>query len=122
MADVAENPTVLNTLNVDEANLKAVQQGMRQAITGGSVSSTLGNYPIALAGKTGTATTQTGSAHGVFACYAPYEDPEIAIVIVLEHGAHGYSGAAAAKTILDYYFGLETEEVQIAAEGDAAAD
>lgn len=122
VADVAENPTVLNTLNVDEANLRAVQQGMRQAITGGSVSSTLGNYPIAIAGKTGTATTQTGSAHGVFACYAPYENPEIAVVVVLEHGAHGYSGASTAKAILDQYFGLNSETEQETAEGDAATD
>lgn len=120
--DVAEDPDVLGTLDVSEANLAVVQQGMRQAIIGGSVSSTLGNYPIALAGKTGTATTQTGSAHGVFACYAPYEDPQIAIVVVLEHGAHGYSGASTAKAILDQYFGINTQPVEDTPQGDAAAD
>ena len=86
------------------------------------VSGTLGDYPIALAGKTGTATTQTGSAHGVFACYAPYEDPEIVVVIVLEHGAHGYSGAPAAKAILDQYFGIESDPVDDTLQGDATAD
>lgn len=122
VADVAENPTVLNTVEINEEYLKAVQAGMRQAITGGSVSGTLGDYPIALAGKTGTATTQTGSAHGVFACYAPYEDPEIVVVIVLEHGAHGYSGAPAAKAILDQYFGIESDPVDDTLQGDATAD
>ena len=122
MADAAENPTALNTLDVSAANLKVVQEGMRMAITGGSVQATLGNYPIALAGKTGTATTQTGSAHGVFACYAPYDDPQIAVVVVLEHGAHGYSGASTAKAILDQYFGINTNPVEDATQGDATAD
>ena len=121
-ADVADSPTVLGTLNVDPAKLKVVQEGMRLAITGGSVSSTLGNYPIALAGKTGTATTQTGSAHGVFACYAPYDDPQIAIVVVLEHGGHGYSAASTARAILNQYFGIQEETAHDASQGDATAD
>lgn len=104
---IQENTSaVLDQLNVDPENMEAVQYGMRLAMASGSASYALGNYPIPLAGKTGTAQASSGSDHGLLACYAPYDEPEIAVVIVLEHAAHGYSAAPAMKQILDCYFKL----------------
>lgn len=107
------SPVVLSQINISEAHFATVRKGMRQAVTGGSVASVLGDYPVAIAGKTGTAQAGKGSSHGLLSIFAPYDDPEIAIVVVLEHGAHGYSAAYAVKDILDYYFGfLPSEDEQ----------
>lgn len=106
--DQDENPIVLEELSEIGENVFAnVQKGMRQAITGGSVSSVLSKYPIPLAGKTGTAQASNGADHGLLATYAPYENPEICVVVVLEHGGHGYSAATAVRDIMDAYFGLD---------------
>lgn len=114
--DKDESPVVLEDLtDIPAEYFKEVQAGMRQAITGGSVAYVLSNYPVPLAGKTGTAQAGKGADHGLLATYAPYEDPEICVVVVLEHGGHGYSAARSVKTIMDAYFKLgdfaEPEEV-----------
>lgn len=105
--DKDASPKVLEDLtDIPSVYYKTVQAGMRQAITGGSVRATLANYPIPLAGKTGTAQAGKGADHGLMATYAPYENPEICVVVVLEHGGHGYSAARSVKTIMDAYFKL----------------
>ena len=115
--DHDENPTVVEDMtDIDSIYYAAVQAGMRQAVLGGSVSSVLSKYPIALAGKTGTAQSGDGADHGLLAVYAPYEDPEICIVMVLEHGGHGYSAATGVRDILDAYFGLDSNPDSAAAE------
>ena len=58
---------------------------------------------IPIAGKTGTA-ENTGSDHTAFICYAPYDDPEVAIAVVLEHGAKGMYSMGVARDLLDAYF------------------
>ena len=108
-----KEPVLLNQLDISEENLEAIHYGMRLAMTDGSAGYALSSYPIPVAGKTGTAQTSGGSDHGLLACFAPYEDPEIVVVVVLEHGLHGYSAAPTVRTILDAYFygiGYETEE------------
>ena len=107
LADQDENPTLVEDLtDIAPEYYQEVQAGMRQAILGGSVQWLLAKYPIAMAGKTGTAQVSGGSDNGVLAVYAPYDDPQICIVVVLEHGGHGYNAAYAVKTIADAYFKL----------------
>lgn len=64
-------------------------------------------FPYRVAGKTGTAETSNGDPHSWFVGFAPAEDPEVAIVVMVEHGGYG-SGAAAqiAKEVLSEYFKL----------------
>ena len=63
------------------------------------------NYDIQVAAKTGTAQHGSGgSDHAAFVCYAPYENPEIAVAIYVEKGAQGGLLAPIAKAIFDYYF------------------
>lgn len=107
--DYNADPTVVEDMtDIAPVYYQAVQAGMRQAVLGGSVSSVLSRYPIALAGKTGTAQSGDGADHGLLAVYAPYDDPQICVVMVLEHGGHGYSAATGVRDILDAYFGLNT--------------
>ena len=60
-----------------------------------------------MAAKTGTAQTDAGtgaSDNGAFVCYAPYEDPQIAIAVYGERAGHGSTLATVARSILDVYF------------------
>ena len=75
-------------------NLKVVQEGMRLTITGGSAQS-LKDLPIAVAGKTGTAQIAgNDKTHAWFTGYAPYDDPQIVITVMIEQGGEGYATAA----------------------------
>jgi penicillin-binding protein 2 len=85
--------------------ISTVQSGMRMTITDGSGRS-LNDLPIEVAGKTGTAQFQNNEkTHAWFECYAPYDNPEIAIIVMIEGGGEGYVAAApVAKSIMSYYF------------------
>ena len=98
-------PEKLNTSGVSKENLEIVQEAMRSVVASpdGTAFSVFGNYKIPIAAKTGTA-ENAGSDHTVFMCYAPYEKPEVAIAVVLEHGAHGKYSMSVAKALLDEYF------------------
>ena len=68
-------------------------------------------YPAA-AGKTGT-TQGTGTDDGLFICFAPYDDPEIAVAVVLEHAGAGANVAGLARQVLEYYFYFQESTAQI---------
>lgn len=87
-------------------NLSLVQQGMRLVCQGdGTAADVFANYPVAVAAKTGTAETGGESKENTtFIAYAPYEKPEIAVAVVLEHGVKGQYSKAVAKAVFDAYF------------------
>ena len=62
------------------------------------------NFEIQVGGKTGSAEVPKGSANGIFTCFAPYENPQIAISVIVEHGAHGNSIAPVARDIIEKNF------------------
>ena len=101
-------PEVLGTLDIDDVSLAAILAGMRSAAEVGTASSVFANYPVKVAGKTGTASVSSGTANGVFVCFAPYDEPEIAIAVIIEHGGSGNATAPVAKAILDTYFAHQT--------------
>lgn len=86
--------------------IRIVQEGMRQTITSGTAQS-LNNLPVEVAGKTGTA--QFGGenkTHAWFVSYAPYNDPEIAMAVLVEGGGEGHSSAVpVTRAVYDWYFG-----------------
>ena len=98
--------------------ISILQEGMEAVSTvGGSSYSIFGNYPVKVACKTGTVQSDSDSSNnGVFVCYAPADDPEIAVAIVIEKGKSGAQIQTIAKDILDYYFGNRTEYVTVTAE------
>ncbi len=102
---------VVEDLQVDPYNLTVVQSAMRQVVSNesGTAHWVFGNYGISIAAKTGTA-ENTGSDHTTFICYAPYNDPQVAIAVVLEHGAKGQYSMSVAKALLDTYFYPDTQE------------
>lgn len=86
-------------------NLQVVREGMRQAVTSGSAT-LLGDLPVAVAAKTGTAQFgDEGKTHAWIAVFAPYNDPQIVLLILVEEGGEGYATAGpVAHDILDWYF------------------
>ena len=94
----------VENVGVSQENLDYVKEGMKAVITEGSAKSTLGSYPIAIAGKTGTAERSSGSDNVTFIGYAPADDPQIAFAVVLDHGATGRYCQNVVKDILDAYF------------------
>jgi penicillin-binding protein 2 len=105
---------IRNTIEMDQENWDAIHSGMRQVIENRADYSDL---DIRVAGKTGTAEENANRGnHALFACYAPYEEPEIAVVTRI---AFGYTANYAAKTtkdILEYYYGLKDEDALITGE------
>ena len=83
-------------------NLSAVLAGMHDLATDGAVSQYFKNCIVDAAAKTGTIQTgDTKNNNGAFVCFAPYDDPQIAVAIVIEKGG---SGAATAVQVLNAYF------------------
>lgn len=83
---------------------QVVREGMRQAVTSGS-STALSNFPVPVAGKTGTAQTPSGTTHGWFSSFAPFDSPEIVITVVIENGGEGHAVALpVARQGLAAYF------------------
>lgn len=79
---------------ISEENLKIVREGMRMTITEGSARS-LSDLPIEVAGKTGTAQVPgKDKLHAWFTAFAPYDDPQIVITVMVEEGGEGFSTAA----------------------------
>ena len=99
-------PQVQDEINIAQENLDAVTEGMRELTTGtGSLASAFRNLPFEVGAKTGSAqVSSTSDSNAVFVCYAPYDDPEIAISLVVEHGGSGSVLASLAAEILAYYF------------------
>jgi penicillin-binding protein 2 len=108
--DILKPKTVVrHNLNIDARNMAVMREGMRQAVADGSAT-TARSGVVEIAGKTGTAEfgeqRPDGSykEHGWFTGYAPYSNPEIAVVVFLEQGGGALSAAPVAGKILGYYF------------------
>ena len=83
-------PVVVDNCAVSQKNLEIVQKSMLEVTQNqdGTAHSMFGDYKVKVAAKTGTA-ENAGSDHTTFICYAPYDKPEVAVAVVIEHGAKG---------------------------------
>ena len=98
-------PVVVDNCAVSQKNLEIVQKSMLEVTQNqdGTAHSMFGDYKVKVAAKTGTA-ENAGSDHTTFICYAPYDKPEVAVAVVIEHGAKGRYSMQVAKDLLDGYF------------------
>ncbi len=99
---------VVNKVEMKEANLNAVKTGMLSVTEDGTGRAALGDYQIKVGGKTGTSQVQGKVDHSIFVAFAPFDKPEIAISVVLEHGNSGYSAGSVVRDIMDAYFFAES--------------
>jgi len=87
------------------STLNAVKTGMYKLTTSGSLASYFQDCVVDAGAKTGTAQLGGDSENnGVFVCFAPYDDPEIAVAIVIEQGGSGSALASTAVEILNAWF------------------
>ncbi len=90
---------------VKNAHLRVVQEGMRKAISEGSGRFYADISGVEVAGKTGTSQNPHGIDHGWFISYAPYDNPEIAIAVLVENAGFGsISAAPIAGLMMEQYF------------------
>ena len=109
----SEEDITLNKQYVD-----AVKQGMKSVTSdeSGTAYVRFKNFNIEVGGKTGSAeagkdANNNDIVNAWFAGFAPYDDPEIAVVIMVENGGHGNYTAEAVRDIMAEYFGMNTQNV-----------
>jgi penicillin-binding protein 2 len=120
---LASTPTpaiVSDRIALDKANLEIVNLGMVDVtLPGGTAASVGANAGYSIAAKTGTAqvigikqnekyneklVNERHRDHALFVAYAPAEDPQIALAVIVENGGHGGSAAGPiARKVMDYY-------------------
>lgn len=100
-------PEVASRLRATSEAWDVCWEGMRMAVSSpsGTANKVFGDYPIAVCAKTGTAQHGAdGSDNASFVCFAPAEDPQIAIAVYVEKGAQGGALGEIAKAVFDAYF------------------
>ena len=116
------------SVNLDPVYLDAVRSGLYEATHAsyGTSTAVFGNFPIPIAGKTGTAEKSvsvpgfTGKMDQSWWCgYGPVENPEIVVCAVIENGGHGGTAAApAALKVFESYFNVQPTEVSVPIKSD----
>lgn len=108
--EYVNEPVIVSQFDISDNAYESYTQGMLDVSTHekGTASKIFKDYPIKVAAKTGTAETDAGgSDNGAFVCYAPFDDPQIAIAVYGEKAGHGSTMGQIAKAILDTYFESE---------------
>lgn len=109
-----QEPVVLDTIDIDTANLAAVKDGMLRVA---KKSGYFKNLPFDVGAKTGSAQVNLATeSNAVYVCFAPYDDPQIAIAIVVEQGGSGKELAAIAEDIMEFYFSSDSTLEGVAGE------
>ncbi len=101
-------------LDIKSENIQTVLEGMKSVTyeTGGTAHAVFRNFNIEVGGKTGSTESNTGDINAWFTGFAPYDDPEIAVVVLVENGGHGWYTAEVARDIIGEYFGMNMNEVK----------
>lgn len=98
------NPEIALTNLVASDNLNVVRQALRQTVTRGTAKS-MQSVPVPVAGKTGTAQfNNQKQPHSWFAGFAPYDDPKIVIVVLVEEGGDRGLAVTIARQFMEWYF------------------
>ena len=102
---IMENKPVITPIDmVDDAYFAIMRTALRETVRDGSARR-LADLPVAVAGKTGTAQAARGNTHAWFSSFAPFDDPQIAMVILVEDGGEGSAVAVpATREIYEWYF------------------
>lgn len=105
---------------ISDSTWNLIHDGMYKVANGNRSSSSyvFKNFPVTIAGKTGTAQESKSRAnHALFLSYAPYNDPEIAVTVVIPNGYASSNAVELARYIYSYYFNVEDKDKLV--NGDA---
>jgi penicillin-binding protein 2 len=114
----AYTPQVMDTISLKDSTIKAVKEGMLAVTSpGGSPYQYFKDLNVKVGAKTGSAQVSISSeSNAVFVCFAPYDEPKIALAIVVEKGGTGAELGALASEIMKYYFSAESAMDRLDAE------
>lgn len=100
-------------ITIQQANIDAVLEGMKSVTseTGGTAYNIFRGFNIEVGGKTGSAEAGK-NVNAWFAGFAPFDDPEIAVVVMVENGGHGNYTAEVVRDIIAEYYGMNTNNIQ----------
>lgn len=101
-------------ITINQDYLNAVLNGMKSVTSdsGGTAYVRFKDFNITVGGKTGSAEAPGNKVHAWFVGFAPFENPEIAIVVMVENGGHGNYTAEVVRDIMAEYFGMNTQNVE----------
>ena len=101
-------PKVLDSINFSDETYSAITRGMRMVVTEGTGANAFKGCKVDVAAKSGSA--QTGRhTNGLYIAYAPYDNPKIAVAVVIEKAGGGSDAAPVARKVIEKYFANETE-------------
>ena len=104
------SPLAESETEISDSTFEAVKKGMLGVTEDGTARNVFADFPVEVGGKTGTAEVGTGSDNVLFVGFAPYDNPQIAVAVVLEHGKSSSYASAVARDIFEKY--LELDEVE----------
>lgn len=103
----AFEPEIARTVYLQPEVWELIRQGMQAVTTRGTGASAFQGFAQSVAGKSGSAETGRGTTHSWFVCYAPADNPQIAMAVFVEDGGEGSMAAApVTRRVLEAYFGL----------------
>lgn len=102
-----KEPEVLSENPISDSTYNAVKDGMRRVVASGTASAAFASSTYKAAGKTGTAEVPGGGDNVLFVGFAPYENPEIVIAVIIEHGASSSYPARVARDVFDAYMKIK---------------
>ncbi|MCD8016154.1 MAG: peptidase [Lachnospiraceae bacterium] len=106
------DPEIGSTVDLTDELWDAIHAGMRGMVQNSDAFS--GFTGVAVAGKTGTTQITTSQPnHATFIGYAPYDDPEIGIVVRIANGYTSANAAALARNVISYYYGIDDTDTLI---------
>ncbi len=106
----------LNVVEMSASTQQAVRVGMRNLVLHGNISSLFTRCIVPAAAKTGTAQVGTEINNGILVAYAPYDNPEIAVAVVIEKGGGGYYLGNTVVDIINAYFSRDDSTAEIVGE------
>ena len=107
---LTETSSISDEITINPETLAIVKEGMRRVTEGegGTASSVFTDFGVTVGGKTGSVETGKSAdspVHAWFVGFAPFDNPQIAVVVVVENGGHGFYTASVVKAVMQEYFG-----------------
>lgn len=111
-------PEILSEVDLPDDVVELLKSAMKSVVVDGTARNVFDNYEYSIGGKTGTAQVsgssgKTQSDTALFVGFAPYDDPEIVVSVVIEHGDQSARASEVAKAVFDYYFASQTENGEV---------
>ncbi len=100
----------LSSVELDDHDVTVILNAMQRVIETGTQATLFDKLPIKVGGKTGTAQVGSGSSNAVFVGFAPFDDPEIVVTSVIEHGSAGAWAAMSVRDVFLEYFDIDLDE------------